>query len=184
MPGPNFDDPDADWTDEYAWTRWRGPQPYPCPSDWVLNEPEGTIVVWNRFAGIGDGQETTDDVYEALDYEQDDIADARGERAVLMQEILDTSLRTRDPDIEHELTIGDETVFRRVEPDGDDLFAAVAEALARYSSGEEVATLAEEIVPDSGSVPDDIQRERDLDRREEENQSLEEFADQEADHGE
>lgn len=170
-----WDAPDADWAADHDWTRYRGPQPYPVPEDWALDTPESDAVGWFRFPDVGDGHGTTDDVYDALDDDLDAIEEARGERAFLINDIVEHS-RSGPTIVEHELSIDGETVFRRVDPTDDELWARVADALARYADGEDVAEIAEDIGFQSGRLPDDVAEEQEQERRREENESLDEFA--------
>lgn len=39
--------------DEYAWTRYLGPQPYLCPGDWVLATVEADGMGWQYYPEIG-----------------------------------------------------------------------------------------------------------------------------------
>lgn len=168
---PRFDPPEADWTDEFEWTRYRGPQPYPCPADWVLDLVEGDGIIWYRFPGIGEGLEMDDDVREVFEPDYEEYDDARGETAILSKEIVEDNPRKRESKLEHELSIDGETIFRRVEPDDEDLFATVAEALARYSNGQEL----EDVAPSTGRLPEDLREQQETERRQAENQSLTQF---------
>lgn len=171
----NFDAPDAEWTDVFAWTRYRGPQPYPCPGSWVLGIVDADGVGWKRFPGVGDPLEHDDDVIDEHDTEvyNEDMA----ERASLRNETENFDIR--DPGAEemrHTLKIAGEKVFSVVEPDSEELFAGVAEALARYDAGEEIGEFAADVEPDSGRPPDGEQSEQTLERKREENNSLDDFA--------
>jgi len=171
-----WDPPEGDWAAEYDWTRYRGPQPYPCPADWVLDEPEGDAVGWYRFPEIGAGHATTDDVYDALEPDYDAIEEHRGERARLINDIVQDS--PNGPVIlEHEFSIGGETVFSRIDPSDEELWATVADALARYASGDSVEEIAAEVGWQSGRLSAEERKKREQERRREANQSLEAFDD-------
>ena len=168
----NWDDPDADWTNEYGWTRYRGPQPWPCPADWVLNIPEEGGAVWYRYPGLGEGMETDNDVLDLFDANEDEEReDARGETAILIADPLEVDLRRGTETIEYRLEIDGETVFRRVDSDYDDVLASVAEAMSRYSNGQSL----DDVAPSSGRLPDDIQSQQELEQRKSENRSLGDF---------
>jgi len=172
-----WDAPEADWAAEHDWTRYRGPQPYPCPADWVLDEPEGDAVGWYRFPDIGEGHATTDDVYDALEPDYDAIEEHRGERAFLINDIVEDS--PNGPVIlEHEFSIGGETVFSRTDPSDDELWATVGEVLARYAAGDAAAEIAADLSWQSGRLSDDEREQRKQERRREANQSLGAFSDE------
>lgn len=174
---PDFGEPDADWTDEFAWARYRGPQPYPCPADWVLDEPEGSAVGWYRFPDVGEEYATTDDVYDALGPDYDGIEKARGTMAMLVNDIVEDSLN--GPVIlKHELSIGGETVFSRIDPSDEELWATVADALTRSADGDSVEEIAADIGWQSGRVLAEERERRRQERRREANQSLEAFNDE------
>lgn len=168
---PQFDPPEADWTDDYAWTRYRGPQAYPCPADWVLDVVEGDGIIWYRFPGIGEGLETDNDVRDVFEPDYEEYDDARGETAVLSNKIVEDNPREQECKLEQKLTIEEETVFCRVEPDDEDLFATVAEALSRYSNGQDL----EDIAPSTGQLPEDLRKQQETERKQSENQSLTQF---------
>lgn len=178
---PNFGNPEAGWTDTYDWTRYRGPQPYPCPGAWVLGLVEGDGIGWRRYPEHnGDAHEHDDDVLDEID--ADDVGEVRGDatRATLINELVEFS--QRDPDetsVEHRLSIAGEDVFRRVDPTTEDLFGSVAEALARFDAGEAVAEFAGDVEPTTGRPPAGVQSQREIERRESENRSLEAFGDAE-----
>lgn len=172
---PRFDPPEAAWTDEYEWTRYRGPQPYPVPADWVLRIVEGDGIGWYRFPGLGEGLAKDTEVRDVLgigdDYE-DALAEA--DEAWLDYKIVEAGGDGFDPEpdtVEHTLTIAGETVFRRVDPDRDDLMAAVAETLSKFTNGAEWRA----VEPSTGRLPDDLKREQELERRRERNASLDGF---------
>jgi len=177
-----WDAPEADWAADYDWTRYRGPRPYPAPEDWVLDEPEGGIVGWQHFPDVGKGHGLLDDVYDELEGDYDDwdayeaaVEEVRGVRAFLSNEIVEDG-RDMDVILEHELSIAGDTVFRRVDPTDDELWARTAEALTRYASGETVEEFADDIGFQSGRLPEDLQEERKQERRREENTGLGEFS--------
>jgi len=58
-----------------------------------------------------------------------------------------------------------------------DIMAAVAEALQAYHDGE-LEERIDEITPTSGSKPEDILKQENVERRQEENKSLTEFTTQ------
>lgn len=131
----SFDEPDADWADEYAWTRYRGPQPYPVPEDWVLQMVEGDGVMWQRHPEHGqDAAHDSDLPDEAWPLDPEDHASLGHEwpaGADIMQE---------DP--YHELTINGEIALVVVDgADSDDWWRAIAETLARYARGEDYETV-------------------------------------------
>ena len=170
-----FGEPDAEWTDVYDWTRYRGPQPYPCPGGWVLGLVEADGAGWKRFPGLGGALEHDDDVIDehGPDVYNEDMA----ERASLLNEI--ETFDERNPDaaeMRHTLKIGGEQVFSVVEPDEEELFAAVAEALARFDAGEQIDEFAADVEPQSGTAPESERSAKELKRKREENNSLGDFA--------
>lgn len=165
-----FGEPDAEWTDDYPWTRYRGPQPYPCPGDWVLGAPEMLAYGWYFYPDIGRQNETDNDVADAFGQNYDGYNDALEGRAFLIAE--DTADSIREETISWRLSIDGEDVFERVEPDSEDLWATVAEILQRYSDGVDYDDLA----PESGRLTQAERREQQLEARKESNQSLGDFA--------
>jgi hypothetical protein len=166
-PGPFAnEEPDADWTDEYPWTRYRGPQPYPCPEDWVLNIVEGDATVFRRYPELGQDYGTDDEVVETFAPDYEGLNEARGEEASVS---IDYDQNSDEPS--HSLQVGSETVFQRLEPDPDDLWATVADVLARVARDEDY----QELAPSTGSPPASVLREREIQKRKEENQQLTEF---------
>jgi len=170
---PNFGEPEADWTDEYDWTRYRGSQPYPCPGGWVLDIIEGDGGMWYLYAEIGEDHETDSDVHDAFEPDYEAYNDARGETAFLSSKIVEDNLAERTSTTEYELKVAGEVVFRRVEPDRDDLWSAVAEALQAYCDDESL----EGIAPSTGELPEDLKKEQETEQRKAENKGLGEFDD-------
>lgn len=166
-----FDPPEADWTDEYAWTRYRGPHPYPCPDDWVLDTPEGGGAMWYRYPDVGENHETDTDVCDAFEPDYEAYNDARGETAMLLSTIVDENLAEQTSTVEFELKIDGDSVFRRVEPDAEDLWGTAAEALSAYANSEDL----DEVAPTSGRLPEDLQQAQDIEQRQSENRGLGEF---------
>lgn len=167
--------PEGDWAAEYDWTRYRGPQAYPVPADWVLDEPEGGACGWYRFPDVGEGQATTTDVYDALEPDYDAIEEARGEMAMLINDIIRDE-RNGPTILKHEFKIGGETVFEHTDPSDEELWATVAEALARYADGEAVAEIEADVTWQSGRLPPAEREKREQERRKQENESLGDFA--------
>lgn len=160
------EEPDADWTDEYPWTRYRGPQPYPCPEDWVLNIVEGNATVFYRYPDLGQEYETDDEVADTFAPEHEGVNEARGETASV------TIDHDRNGDeLPYSMQIDNEVVFQRVDPNPEDLWATVADVLARVARGEDY----QDVAPTTGNPPATVLRERKLERRKEENQQLTEF---------
>jgi len=171
---PNFGEPDAGWTDEYPWTRYRGAQPYPCPADWVLGLVEGDGIGWHRYPGIAEGHDHQRDVVDLFD-DYDAREDAHAERATLLNDIVEgASIRDED-DVKHELSIDGETVFVRIDPEMSDLMATVAEVLARYSGGEALGVIADGLSFSTGRPPARVVEQNAVEQREEQNQSLTDF---------
>lgn len=170
-----WDPPEADWAAEHDWTRYRGPQPYPVPDGWVLDQPEGGAVGWYLFGDAGEGYGTTTDVYDALGDDMELVEEARGEMAILRNDIVEDS-RDGDVILKHELSIGGETVFSRIDPTDAELWATVAEALARYAAGDDVDAIAADVSWRSGRLSDEEREARKQERRRKENESLGDFA--------
>ena len=178
-----WDPPEGDWAAEYDWTRYRGPDPWPVPGGWLFKDPEDGGW-WQFFGDAGVGHWDSHDLLDELkdDPSVEDASAAldehRGEYAHLHVETAnpdEVSIRNpEDEKLEWTLEVAGKQVFRRVEPDRSDLMAAVAEALAAFHEGD-LDERAAEIVPTSGRKPDDIQEQEELERRQEENESLDEF---------
>jgi len=177
------DPPEGDWASDYDWTRYRGPDPWPVPGGWVFESPEAGGN-WEYFGDAGVGHDDDNSILDVMEAD-DDVADPygrlneqRGERAWLNVETAnpeDVSLRNpADEELKWTLQIGNVEVFSRVEPDRSDLMGAVAEALAAYHEGD-LDERVDEIMPTTGRVPDDVREQQELEQREEENESLDEF---------
>jgi hypothetical protein len=187
-----WDPPEGDWAAEYDWTRYRGPDPWPVPGGWLFKDPEEGGW-WQYFGDAGVGHwdrhrlldELKDD--ESVDDATDALEDARGALAYLNVETAnpdEVSIRDYENEkLEWALEVADTQVFRRVEPDRSDLMAAVAEALAAYHE-DALDERVDEIIPTSGRKPADIREQERVERRQEENQSLGAFAEQEGTDGE
>lgn len=160
--GP-FDDeePEADWTDDYDWTRYRGPQPYPVPEDWVLNIVEAGGAMFRRYPEIGNDHETDSEASEHFAPDYEGLEEARGIEASVGTKYID------EEEVET-LTVAGEEVFQRVSPTTEDLYKTVAEALTRAATGEEYA----DIEPSTGSPPAAVRREQEIERRKSENHGL------------
>jgi hypothetical protein len=160
------EEPDAGWTDNYSWTRYRGPQLYPCPEDWVLNIVEGDSTVFYRYPDLGQDYETDDEVVDTFALEYKGINEARGEEASVS-----VDYDRNSDESPHSLQVGSEVVFQRVDPESEDLWATVADVLARVARGEDY----QDVAPATGSPPASVLRERKLEQRQEENEQLSEF---------
>lgn len=167
-----FGEPDADWTDEWPWTRYRGPQPWPVPGDWVLGDVEADGAMWQHFPGHGEGCENDHEVYDALDDDLDAIEDARGARAILLNELEEFDRREKNEAYTHTLIIDGDEVIEAYDPEWDDLFESVAQALKRYESPGDPSMVEVE----SGKLTDEQRREKEIEARRQENQSLGAFA--------
>ena len=163
-----FGTPDAEWTADYPWTRYRGPQPWPCPGDWLLDEPEGTIIRWIRYPDVGEGHGTAS-VVDRKVLDHDGISDHRAEEAWLSCEDIADSMREETQ--KWTLEIKNTEVFSRVEPDFDELLGAVAEALGLFGVGGDWQA----VDPTTGRLPPEQRRERTIERRKESNESLDAF---------
>jgi hypothetical protein len=163
-----FDEPEAEWTDEYAWTRYRGPQPHPCPGGWVLKMPEMMAVSWVYFPDIGSVNETETDVREAFGMNDSGYEDARSAEAFLIGEGVGS---IREESVCWTLSIDGDDVFERVDPDHDDLYAAVAEALAKHSRGGSF----DDVAPESGRLTEAERKQRETEQRKQNNAALGEF---------
>jgi hypothetical protein len=168
-----WDPPEADWAAEFDWTRYRGPDAYPVPGAWVLSIVEGDGIIWYRYPEVGVGKDSDTDVHEEVE-DDDTYNDLRDAMASLGNTIIDEDRQSREVTLEQKLTIEGETVFRRVAPDTDELYANVAAALKAYDDNPE--TDEYEISWQTGRLPEDIREKQDLERRKEQNNSLGDFA--------
>lgn len=182
-----WDPPEDDWAAEYPWTRYRGPDPWPVPGGWVFEDPEEGGW-WQYFGDAGVGHPDSDSIREALEADAsvedpynalNDLREQHGEYAYLSAETAnpdEVGLRNlEDEQLEWTLEVDGTDVFRRVEPDREDLLAAVAEALAAYHE-DDLDERRDEIVPASGRKPQDVREQEELEARRRHNQSLEDFA--------
>lgn len=155
-----WDVPDADWSRSYDWTRYRGPDAYPVPGRWVLSMPDGDGTSWYYFEE-GDGQSKSGDIE----------IDAEPLATALLFFRRDSEASIRDePDVEWEFSIDGTEIFRRVNPDRDDAYGAIARALSAYHRGQDPDEIA--ATPDTGRKPDDVLEQEELERKQEENESL------------
>lgn len=178
-----WDPPEDHWASKYHWTRYRGPDPWPVPGGWVFNDPEGGGH-WQYYGDAGVGHDDDNSILDelkaddAVDDPYDQLDEQRGRRAGVSVETAnpdEVSMRNpEDEELEWSLEVAGTEVFRRVEPDRSDLMAAVAEALAAYHDGD-LDERVDEITPATGRVPDDVREQEELEQREEENESLDEF---------
>jgi hypothetical protein len=170
---PGFGDPKPDWTDDYQWARFRGPQPYPAPADWVLDDVEGDGISWTRFPGVGEPFTSDHEVRDHID-DWEALEEACAERAFLIDELEEFNPRKKIEVHEHTFSIDGEDVFSAVDPDFEDLMATVAECLAQFSGGRDVSAIDE--FPETAG-PDDGESEAErVARRKEENQPLGDFS--------
>ncbi|WP_135306328.1 hypothetical protein [Haloarcula amylovorans] len=130
-----WDAPDADWAAEYDWTRYRGPDAYPVPGDWVLDLVEADGIIWYRYPDAGEGHANDNDVLDSFESDYDGYNDARGETAMLGNDVVNEHVSMKDWELEQQLTVDGTTVFDRVEPETDELYANVAAALAAIDNG-------------------------------------------------
>lgn len=121
------------WADDYPTTTYRGPDPYPVPEDWVLNNVEMDGVIWYRYADAENGQEA--------EHESDIDPD------VTYQGPSNVAMLTADPDpndvdtVTQKFDIDGDPVFTVTDPGGeslwDEVMGCVAEVLARVARGED-----------------------------------------------
>lgn len=140
---PRFGVPDAEWAEQFDWTRYRGSRVYPVPADWVLASVGDDGIRWSRFPGIGEGLETSEDIAVVFENDTDAIAEARAEGALLGLEVGSSGDGGRQ-ELACELLIAEEAAFRRIAFDREELFGCVADVLARYSGGQDVDEIAVE----------------------------------------
>lgn len=141
-----FEEPDAAWTDDYQWTRYRGPHPYPVPEDWVLGIVEGDGVIWRRYDDAENGHEA--ETGRDLD---DDVSAAGPDDMAMIGHEWPAGADVMEDSPYHELQINDELVLVLKdaqdidESDGDEWWRAVAEALSRYARGDDYLSTLEDL---------------------------------------
>lgn len=178
--------PDDDWTEEYPWTRHRGPDPWPVPGGWIFKNPEGGGW-WIYYGEAGIGHDFNNSIREELEEETTieeasqritEIRKENGERASLHVETANPDEVSRknpeDEKLEWEFKIEETTLFKRVEPDRADLMEAVAEGLQAYHDGT-LDDKKDEILPSSGKKPEKQRKQEKIERRKEQNSSLDQF---------
>lgn len=154
------------------------------PGGWVLNLADEGGMMWYHYGAAGEDCDHENDVLEdAFGGDIEAFDAARGVEAWCVPDLVH-----QDPDSEAEhysweLRIYTETVFEVVDPDPEDVWAAAAEALARYDAGEAIADVdvtvasgtprSEWLTPPERAAKRKREREQ---RRREENQSLGDFA--------
>lgn len=158
-----WDAPDADWARSYDWTRYRGPPAYPVPGGWVLGIVEGDGTGWKYYHEDGVGEATDTDV----ECDPEPLAEA----GLILDVVADTGSLREDPDTEWRFSIEGTQIFRRVNPDRDDAYGAIARALSAYHRDQDPEEIA--ATPDTGRKPADVREQEKLERRREENESLE-----------
>jgi hypothetical protein len=181
-----WDVPEAGWAANHDWTRHRGPKPWPVPSGWVFKNPEEGGW-WRYYGDRAIGNHSRDAIADELKEDETisepykAVEETRGPDAHLSSETTNPDevslLDYEDEKLEWKFEVDDKTVFRRVEPHTPDIMAAVAEALQAYHDGE-LEERIDEITPTSGSKPEDILKQENVERRQEENKSLTEFTTQ------
>lgn len=167
------------WTDGIAYIRHHG-QCVPTPADWVLRSIDGDGIRWSRFPKIASGVNTYDGVLDAFtpsdEPEQgvntDALAEAEAYEAWLTWEQLEPMRRGDSRRVEI-FELDGETLFRRVQPERDECFAAVAEILKRVSHDGDYR----DVDLDSGEPhPEDV-RQQEINKRREQNQQLTQWTD-------
>lgn len=160
-----WDAPDASWAAEYDWTRYRGPPAYPVPGGWVLGIVEGDGTGWRYYGEDGIGESN----------DPESPAEPTAEAGLLFDVANpdETSLRD-EPDMEWRFTLDGEVVFRRVEPDRDDAYGAIAKALSAFHEGTPPSEISE--TPSSGRKPADVREQEEVERKQQENQSLDRWS--------
>jgi len=176
----SFGTPDETWTAEYPWTRYRGPAVFPVPGDWVLSIVEGDGTSWYYMDEYGDGVGSEHAVYDALDEDPsiedpfiacEDIRLASADLTRLPASV--ESDAGADNAADWEFTINSITIFRRTDPARDDLYAAVADALAQFDAGESPRNIS--VSFDTGTLPEDVQEQHEIEQRKQNNKSLTSF---------
>lgn len=121
------------WTEKYPTTTYRGPDPYPVPEDWVLNNVEMDGVIWYRYDDAENGHEAEheSDVDPDVTYEgPDDVA-------ILAAEPDPNNLEV----VTKKFDINGDPVFTVADPGGVDMWneimACVAEVMARVARGQD-----------------------------------------------
>lgn len=170
-PEPQCIDEADRWKYEYPTIRTRAGV-CPCPAGWVVREPDADTVAWQRYPGIGEGLGTDSEVLDVFEDDTEGYNDAREETAMLVMDPVEIDMRAGTETIEYELTVDGETVFRRVDPDHADAMVTVAEALSRFSNGRDY----DNVSPESGRLPDEMQEQQVVEQRKQQNQSLGDFA--------
>lgn len=176
---PRFDEPEADWTDDYPWTRYRGPTAYPVPGGWVLNDVEGDGIGWRYYEGLGEEHEKDHHVRDALEYDEYEERLNDAPEAVLIHHVEELNMAERTETQRHELSISkydeyNETVLNHTNPEWDDLMRVCAEVLDQFDDGVDPEEIEFEF--ESGRLPASVRERQKQERRREENQSIDEFA--------
>jgi len=158
----SFGEPQSEWTVKYEWTR-RDPtgQPIPTPKTWVLNNLDANDVIWQRFPEFGDEASTTDELDTHISGIQE-ANERRQETAVLS--------RFNDPEgnTHCEFSIDGDVLFRRVNPEREELWETIAQTLNAYPRSAENNT----ITIKSGHPPDE---EPNQDARRSQNRDISDF---------
>lgn len=165
-----------DWTEQYATTTYRGPQKYPVPGAWVLGIVEGDGIRWKHYPGAGEGASHDSSVMDAMD--PDEYSEGPDAFASLTNEHPEDADVMTDPPY-HELKVGGDVVMvlkDASEVDESEWWSAIAEALARYDSGEDVETVLTDLGLDHLKADPFGAREDPEDAGRNSDRSLDEFA--------
>lgn len=174
--------PEDAWTADYPWTRYRGPEPFPVPGGWIITIVECNGAGWHNYGELGVDHSSEAGIREELEADAsvknpyNRLDDAHGIHATLMnkpEQGPNVAQKERDRAREWKFSIDNTLIFRRVEPEREDMYATVAEALAAYSEGTAVAEIS--ATPSTGRPPAEVQKQREVEQREASNQDLSDF---------
>lgn len=124
------------WEDEYSTTKFRGPQKYPVPEDWVLGMVEGDGVDWRRYDDFDDTdakhkREVPHEIaYEGPDDELALVRDFEGD--------------AMNPDGEYQSVMLNGEELIKVKEDAKP-FGELAELMMRVANGEDYDDVLKEL---------------------------------------
>lgn len=156
---------EMDWMDEFPAAEIHGDY-YPAPCDWVVDLVEFGGTKWSRFPGLGEGMIRLGEVEGIVDGNTAAIEDGRD--CVAWLGVGDAG---KQDSVEYTFRLDGDEIFRIVDPEMNDLWTAAAEVMARYSNHQD----HEAVSVDSGTLPDDVIADQEIEQRAGENRSLGEF---------
>jgi len=158
-----------DWVRDFPTTTYRGPQLYPVPEDWFLSHPEGGTLGWKRYEDAENGQEAG----TSYDIDDEVLRNDPTDVAVLLSEWTEHEETVWSLSFNHQETIFEDLVVEN----HNELLTVTAETLAKYARGEPYDDVSIASAKPPKPIREERERQRELQRKKEENKSLNAFLD-------